>query len=118
MIISKLNECLEFVAGDGTLLRELLHPAKAPLDLRYSLAHAMVKPGLISKPHQMKTSEVNYILQGNGLMTIEHEVKQDSPGEANTIPLGTLRYIKKQVSRIWYFFALSIIHGKSRMKRC
>jgi len=42
MFVQKLNDCLEFVAGDGTLLRELFHPDKHPLDLRYSLAHAIV----------------------------------------------------------------------------
>ncbi len=38
-------DCDEFVAGDNSLLRELLHPSKANLAIRYSLAHAVVKPG-------------------------------------------------------------------------
>ncbi len=38
MLVRNLNECEEFIAGDGTLLRELLHPDKQPLDLGYSLA--------------------------------------------------------------------------------
>ena len=58
MLIKKLLDCDEFVAGDNSLLRELLHPAKADLDIRYSLAHAIVKPGQTSKPHKLKTSEV------------------------------------------------------------
>ncbi len=45
MFIKKLQDCDEFVAGDNSLLRELLHPSKANLAIRYSLAHAVVKRG-------------------------------------------------------------------------
>jgi hypothetical protein len=32
MLIQKLSRCEEFIAEDGTLLRELLHPDKQPLE--------------------------------------------------------------------------------------
>jgi len=48
MFIRALQNCTEFIAGDNTILRELLHPAKADLELRYSLAHAIVNPGKAS----------------------------------------------------------------------
>jgi len=38
MFIKDLKNCDEFMAGDSTILRELLHPDKQDLDLRYSLA--------------------------------------------------------------------------------
>ncbi len=44
MLVQKLNACDEFIAGDSTRLRELLHPDKQPLALQYSLAHATL-PG-------------------------------------------------------------------------
>lgn len=50
------------------MLRELLHPDKANLQLRYSLAHAVLKPGLASQPHILNSSEVYYILDGEGTM--------------------------------------------------
>jgi hypothetical protein len=31
MFIKDLKDCEEFIAGDNTILRELLHPAKADL---------------------------------------------------------------------------------------
>jgi mannose-6-phosphate isomerase-like protein (cupin superfamily) len=70
MLIQKLSTCEEFIAGDGTLLRELLHPDKQPLELRYSLAHAVVPIGKTSIPHSLTTSEVYYILSGSGEMHI------------------------------------------------
>ena len=63
MFIRHLDDCEEFTAGDNTLLRELLHPDKQPLSIRYSLAHATVKPGLTSFEHALETSEISELLQ-------------------------------------------------------
>ncbi len=62
MFIKKLEDCREFVAGDKTILRELLHPDKMDIALRYSLAHATLKPGNFSRQHALKASEVYYIV--------------------------------------------------------
>lgn len=86
MLIRKLAECEEFVAGDNTYLRELLHPDKQPLDLRYSLAQAIVPPGKTSLDHTLKTSEVYYILRGVGEMTIDEETQKVESGDAIYIP--------------------------------
>lgn len=86
MFIKDLKNCEEFIAGDNTILRELLHPDKADLELRYSLAHAIVKPGKTSYLHKLKTSEVYYILEGEGIMYIGDEAEKVSPGQAIYIP--------------------------------
>jgi mannose-6-phosphate isomerase-like protein (cupin superfamily) len=93
MFTKDLKDCPEFVAGDNTILRELLHPDKADLDLRYSLAHAMLKPGKTSQPHKLKTSEVYYILEGEGIMHIEDEMVKVLPGQAIYIPPGSRQFI-------------------------
>jgi len=94
MFIKDLQACEEFIAGDNTILRELLHPDKASLDIRYSLAHAMLKPGKTSQPHSLKTSEVYYILEGVGLMSIDAELAEVSPGQAIYIPPLAKQFIK------------------------
>jgi mannose-6-phosphate isomerase-like protein (cupin superfamily) len=86
MLISDLKSCPEFIAGDHTILRELLHRDKADVELRYSLAHATLKPGDTSYKHYLLTSEVYYILEGNGIMTIGEEKKDVYPGQAVYIP--------------------------------
>ncbi len=88
MFVQKLNGCAEFVAGDRTLLRELFHPNKHPLDLRYSLAHAIVPVGQTSIPHALSTSEVFYILTGRREMHINEETQTVEPGSAIYIPLN------------------------------
>ncbi|NJL85231.1 MAG: cupin domain-containing protein [Leptolyngbyaceae cyanobacterium SM1_1_3] len=94
MLVQKLMDCEEFIAGDGTLLRELLHPDKQPLNLRYSLAHAAVPVGQVSAPHALKTSEVYYILSGRGEMHIEQETQLVKPGDAIYIPPDARQFIR------------------------
>ncbi|MFM7193949.1 MAG: cupin domain-containing protein [Bacteroidota bacterium] len=93
MLIKDLQSCEEFIAGDNTILRELLHPDKAPVDLRYSLAHAVVKPGLTSFPHKLRTSEVYYLLEGEGIMHIDGETRPVGPGQAIYIPPNSHQFI-------------------------
>ncbi|MEO0457230.1 MAG: cupin domain-containing protein [Cyanobacteria bacterium P01_A01_bin.114] len=94
MLIRKLMDCEEFVAGDGTLLRELLHPDKQPIELRYSLAHAAVPVGKTSTPHSLTTSEVYYLLSGQGEMSIDGEKQRVEPGDAVYIPPNAVQFIR------------------------
>lgn len=93
MLVRQLNDCEEFVAGDSTLLRELLHPDKQPLNLRYSLAHATLPVGATSDPHSLTTSEVYYILAGSGEMHIDDESQRVGPGDAVYIPPNARQYV-------------------------
>jgi len=94
MLIRKLNDCEEFMAGDRTILRELLHPDKQPLALGYSLAHAIVPVGQTSQPHSLTTSEVYYILSGHGAMSIDGETKPVEAGDAIYIPPHAKQFIQ------------------------
>lgn len=94
MLVQKLKACTEFIAGDGTQLRELLHPDKQPIELRYSLAHAIVPVGQTSIPHSLKTSEVYYILSGTGEMHRDNETQVLEPGDAVYIPPNAKQFIR------------------------
>lgn len=86
MPVVHLKNCPEFSAGDGCRLREMLHPDKQNLDLRYSLAHAIVAPGQTTAPHRLRTSEVYYILAGQGRMIIDQETADVRPSDTVYIP--------------------------------
>ena len=94
MFIKDATSCEKFIAGDNTILRKLLHPDKAELKLGYSLAHATVKPGGTSRKHRLNSSEVYYILEGDGLMYIDGERAAVSPGHVIYIPPNSLQYIE------------------------
>ena len=94
MLVQNLKDCQEFIAGDNTILRELLHPDKQPLALRYSLAHATLPVGKTSQPHSLTTSEVYYILSGQGEMHIDDETQIVNSGDAVYIPPNTRQFIR------------------------
>lgn len=95
MRIRKLAECPEFVAGDGTRLRELLHPARDyPFAGRYSLAHAVLPLGGQSIRHCLATDEVYVILAGRGRMHIDSETAEVGPFDLLEIPPGARQWIE------------------------
>ena len=94
MLIRKLKNCPEIVAGDKTRLRELLHPGRDyTFPGRYSLAHALVLPGQRTAKHQLKTSEIYYILTGSGEMHIDEESARVEAGDAIEIPPRSTQWI-------------------------
>ena len=94
MYVKYLKDCPEFIAGDDSILRELLHPEKTDVQIRYSLAHARVPAGQTTRPHRLRTSEVYYILAGDGLMHIDEKSLEVGPQCAIYIPPDAIQYIK------------------------
>jgi mannose-6-phosphate isomerase-like protein (cupin superfamily) len=95
MLIRKLHDCKEITAGDGTRLRELLHPKRSyPFSGRYSFAYASVPPGKRSKRHRLATDEVYYIISGQGKMFINGQTAEVGPGDAIDIPPDAEQYIE------------------------
>ena len=94
MFVKYLKDCREFIAGDESILCELLHPDKAMILTRYSLAHAKVEVGQKTKPHRLKSSEVYYVTAGQGLMHIDQESFEVGPECAIYIPPNAVQYIE------------------------
>ena len=94
MFIKKLGRCKQFIAGDNSLLKELLNPNKENIDVRYSLAHARVKPGETTRLHKLKVSEVYYIINGKGEMRIADKTEGVSEGDTVYIPPDAIQSIK------------------------
>lgn len=94
MLIKSVDDCPEFIAGDDSHLRELLHPDKSTVAIRYSLAHATVLPGQATKPHRLATAEVYHVLEGFGVMSIDDESEPVEPGSTVYIPPGAVQSIE------------------------
>jgi mannose-6-phosphate isomerase-like protein (cupin superfamily) len=75
-------------------LRELLHPDKQEINLRYSLAHAILPVGETSQLHSLTTSEVYYILSGRGEMHIDEEIREIESGDAVYIPPNAKQFLQ------------------------
>jgi mannose-6-phosphate isomerase-like protein (cupin superfamily) len=88
MILTRLKDSPEFIAGDRTRLRELLHPNKSQAKVVYSLAHGYVDPGNRSLRHRLRSSEVYYFLAGQGTFTIGEQSVKVSRGDVVYVPPG------------------------------
>ena len=93
--VRHLHHCKKFIAGDNCILRETLHPDKGGEAASYSLAHAVVKPGVTTLLHRLKkSSEVYFIISGRGLMRIDSLALPVKPGSTVYIPPGARQCIK------------------------
>ena len=84
----------EFLAGDETRLREILHPAKHQLKLNYSLAHGTLPSGQRSKRHVLASSEVYYFISGRGRFTIDDQVTPIEAGTTIYVPPGGRQFVE------------------------
>lgn len=94
MFVKYLKDCREFAAGDDSNLRELLHPDKIDLQIHYSLAHAKVPAGQKTRLHRLRTSEVYYIISGQGIMHINEESLEVGSQCTVYIPPHSNQYIE------------------------
>ncbi|MGC1402397.1 MAG: cupin domain-containing protein [Thermodesulfobacteriota bacterium] len=97
IFIKDLKNCTPFLASDESTLLELLHPdrEKMALQIGFSLAHALVKPGQSTLPHKLKTSvELYYILAGEGIIHIGNESASVCPGQIVYIPPDSKQSIR------------------------
>lgn len=82
MIIKKLQEIDGIEGEEGTKIHQIFHPHNTLSGIRYSISHSELKPGKKSKLHKMKTSEVYYILQGEGVLQIDDDTFKVSKDQA------------------------------------
>ena len=70
-----------YTTKDGSLIRELMHPAIHG-NMNLSLAQAVIEPGCTTISHVHKTSEeVYHIVQGKGIMSLGKEQFSIAPGD-------------------------------------
>lgn len=106
MFVKKTLDCEAFVANDGCQIRELLHPENDAVELPYSLAIATVDVNKQSYRHQLQQTEVYYILQGHGRMTIDSEARDVLMGDAIVVPARATQWIENIGNEALVFAAI------------
>lgn len=93
MTINALSEQTSFTTKDGSTIRSLLDPTNAPVQ-NQSLAEATVPVGRPTAHHYHKLSEeFYYILEGQGTMEIDGQLRSVTAGDAILIPPGAWHQI-------------------------
>ena len=94
MTIKKLQDIDVLDGGEGTKIRQVFHPHNTFDGIRYSLSHSSLESGKKSKLHKMKTSEIYYILEGEGILQIDKDAFKVSKDQAIYIPPQTRQCIE------------------------
>ena len=88
MEVVNRNEVQPFITKDTAEVREILNPRNSSLQ-NQSLAEARVAFGKATLEHYHSNSEeIYYILEGQGMMKIEEEIREIGSGDGIVIPPG------------------------------
>jgi len=94
MILKKLQDIDIVDGGEGSKIRQIFHPHNTLSGIRFSISHSLVKPYKKSTLHKMKTAEVNYILEGEGVLHVDDDVINIAKDQAIYIPPNSKQYIE------------------------
>ena len=94
MIIKKIEDIKAFEGNEGTKIKQIISPRETNNAIRYSIAHCTINSGKSSMPHTMKTSEMYYILQGEGIMHIDSEKRQVNQNDLIFVPPMSKQYLE------------------------
>jgi mannose-6-phosphate isomerase-like protein (cupin superfamily) len=106
MFHKKLKDAALFIAKDHTALREIMHPDHDKIAIGYSIAHASIGVGAASLPHQLKSSETYYILEGNGKMYIDEEQKSVQKDDVFWVPPRAVQYLENTGQKALTFLCI------------
>ena len=76
MILKEIDKLESFLGEEGTEIRQIFHPHNTLNGIRYSIAHSKISPGKTSIPHKLKSSEVYYVLNGEGIIHVNDKTKK------------------------------------------
>ncbi len=107
MIVKNQQDIPQFLAGDHTIIQEVLHPKNDQIDLAYSLAFARLEPGKSSLPHILhQSSELYVITKGIGLARVGEEEQTVGEGSVVLIPAGQKQWIENVGDHMLEFYCI------------
>lgn len=87
-------EITPYTTKDGSLIRELMHPAVHG-NKQVSFAEAIIGPGALTLPHIHKsTEEIYHVVEGVGVMRLGAEKFFIGPGDTICIVPGSLHSVE------------------------
>lgn len=91
----KRNEEIKSVQGDeDTKIKQYFHPHNTSNGINYSLAQFTLEPETKSKIHKIRSSEIYYILEGNGVLEINNEKFHLCKNDSVYVPPNSEQFIK------------------------
>jgi mannose-6-phosphate isomerase-like protein (cupin superfamily) len=107
-VVKDAAEESHFLAGDLCSLAEILHPKKENLPFSgFSLSHAEVLPKGRTLPHRLaESSEIYWIIKGNGTLFINGTAVELKKGRAVLVPPSAEQYVVNSGDEILEFLCM------------
>ncbi len=93
-MIIDLDSTKPVIGDEGTQIRQIFHPHNTMLGIRYSMVKCTLAPGKKSKPHILKSSEVYFIVKGNGVLHMDSQEHQVKTNNAAYVPPHSKQFIE------------------------
>jgi mannose-6-phosphate isomerase-like protein (cupin superfamily) len=101
------NSEIDFIEGnEGTKIKQYFHPHNTLNGINYSLAQFTLESGKKSKLHKMKSSEIYYILEGMGKLTINGESHWLQKDDSAYVPPNAEQFIENSGNKILKFLCI------------
>jgi len=94
MSIQKNSEIPSIDGSEGTKIKQYFHPHNTLNGITFSLAQFTIKQGKRSLHHKLQSSEIYYILEGTGIMTINNESFSVGKDDSAYVPPMSEQFIE------------------------
>ena len=89
------NSEVEFIEGqEGTRIKQYFQPQNTSNGINYSIAQFTLEAGKKSKKHKLRSSEIYYILEGHGRLTISSKTYDLEKDDAIYVPADSEQFIE------------------------
>lgn len=94
MSLRKDSEIDSIQGDEGTKIKQYFHPHNTSNGINYSLAQFTLEPGKKSKLHKIRSSEIYYILEGNGILNIDENTHAMQKNDSAYVPPNSKQFIE------------------------
>ena len=96
MPLRKNSEIDSIQGNEGTEIKQFFHPHNTLNGISYSLAQFTLEPGKKTILHKIKSSEIYYILEGNGELYVDEDIHRLEKDDSVYVPPNSKQYIKNK----------------------
>ena len=96
MSLRKNSEINSIRGNEGTKIKQYFHPHNTLNGINYSLAQFTLEPGKRSKLHKIGSSEIYYILEGNGRLNIDEDIQDLEKDDSVYVPPNSKQFIENK----------------------
>lgn len=106
MSLRRDSEIDSIQGNEGTKIKQYFHPHNTLNGISYSVAQFTLESGKKSKLHKISSSEIYYILEGSGNITINEDIHQIKKDDSVYVPPNSKQFIENSGSEDLKFLCI------------